>query len=170
MARKKESPESVRRRLEIAERLRAVRDEFWGPRDGSVCARELRVPARSWYGYETGCNAPAEVLLRVITLTGVSPAWLMDGTGPMFAGVLRVRRLILREKRVMEARIYEETDGGFQWELWTDEGHRLARSDSTFATAAVCRDAFATFCGDTMSATIVDETIPIPSANGSDLH
>jgi hypothetical protein len=47
-------------------------------------ARQLGVPIRTWYNYESGVTVPAEVLLRFMELTAVEPNWLLRGRGPKF--------------------------------------------------------------------------------------
>jgi hypothetical protein len=66
MARKKNPPESVRLKSQLAERLRALRIELFGDRGGPELARQLEIPNRTWYNYEIGVTVPAEVLLRFI--------------------------------------------------------------------------------------------------------
>jgi len=47
-------------------------------------ARRLAIPVRTWYNYEGGVTVPAEVVLKIIELTSVEPAWLLHGKGPKF--------------------------------------------------------------------------------------
>jgi hypothetical protein len=47
-------------------------------------ARRLGIPVRTWYNYEGGVTVPAEVILKIIELTSVEPAWLLHGEGPRF--------------------------------------------------------------------------------------
>lgn len=84
MARRKTLPESVRAKYALAERLSAVRAEMFGDRGGPELARQLGIPVRTWYNYESGVTVPAEVILRIIELTSVEPIWLLHGTGPKF--------------------------------------------------------------------------------------
>jgi hypothetical protein len=58
---------------------------MYGERGGPEMARRLGIPVRTWYNYEKGITIPAEIILKVIRLTQVEAAWLLDGTGPMFA-------------------------------------------------------------------------------------
>jgi len=83
MARCKSSPETVRAKCELAERLRLVRTEQFGERGGPELARRLGLPIRTWYNYEVGVTVPAEVLLKFMELTSVEPMWLLHGQGPM---------------------------------------------------------------------------------------
>jgi hypothetical protein len=85
MARRKTTHDLLRSKLAIAERLVALRSELYGERGGPEMARRLNIPVRTWYNYEKGITVPAEIILRVIKLTGVEAAWLLDGTEPIFA-------------------------------------------------------------------------------------
>jgi predicted ester cyclase len=76
----------IRRRVEVSERLREVREELFGPTGGPELARRLGVPARTWSNYETGVTVPAEILLDFLAETGASPRWLRTGEGPRYAG------------------------------------------------------------------------------------
>src|SRR3954447_6238489 len=84
MARKKNPPESVRIKSQLAERLRSVRVELFGERGGPELARQLEIPNRTWYNYEIGVTVPAEILLRFLEVTSVEPRWLLHGDGPRF--------------------------------------------------------------------------------------
>src|SRR5215213_1827298 len=84
MARKKNPPESVRLKSELAERLRSIRIELYGERGGPELARQLEIPNRTWYNYEIGVTVPAEILLRFLEVTSVEPHWLLHGDGPRF--------------------------------------------------------------------------------------
>lgn len=84
MARCKSSPEVVRTKCELANRLKDIRVEQYGERGGPELARRLSLPIRTWYNYETGVTVPSEVLLRFIELTEVEPKWLLHGQGPKF--------------------------------------------------------------------------------------
>ncbi|WP_165251255.1 ester cyclase [Paludisphaera soli] len=75
----------IRRRTELSERIREIREELLGPSGGPEMARRLGLPVRTWYNYETGVTMPAEVLLDFLAETGASPRWLRDGEGPRFA-------------------------------------------------------------------------------------
>jgi hypothetical protein len=84
MARRKTLPESVRAKVALAERLAALRSELFGDRGGPEMARRLGIPVRTWYNYEGGVTVPAEVVLKIIELTAVEPAWLLRGEEPKF--------------------------------------------------------------------------------------
>lgn len=84
MARCKNSPEVLRAKTELADRLRVIRTEKFGERGGPELSRKLNLPVRTWYNYEVGVTVPAEVLLRFVELTGVEPTWLLHGKGPKY--------------------------------------------------------------------------------------
>ena len=84
MARRKTTPELVREKYSLAERLRAIRAELFGERGGPEMARRLGIPVRTWYNYEAGVTVPAEVVLRIIQMTSLEPSWLLNGKGPKF--------------------------------------------------------------------------------------
>lgn len=84
MARRKTTPELVREKCSLAERLRSIRAELFGERGGPELARRLGIPVRTWYNYEAGVTVPAEVVLRIIELTSLEPSWLLSGKGPKF--------------------------------------------------------------------------------------
>ena len=87
MARCKSSPEVVRTKCELANRLKEIRTEQYGERGGPELARRLNLPIRTWYNYETGVTVPSEVLLRFIELTEVEPLWLLHGQGSKYRRV-----------------------------------------------------------------------------------
>lgn len=84
MARCKSSPEVLRTKCELANRLKDIRTEQYGERGGPELARRLNLPIRTWYNYETGVTVPSEVLLRFIELTNVEPQWLLSGEGAKY--------------------------------------------------------------------------------------
>ncbi|HEV3120918.1 MAG TPA: S24 family peptidase, partial [Isosphaeraceae bacterium] len=84
MARRKNQPDAVRAKFELAERLRAIRTELYGERGGPELARRLGIPVRTWYNYESGVTVPSELMLRFIELASVEPIWLLRGTGPRY--------------------------------------------------------------------------------------
>jgi len=92
MARRKTLPESLRAKMELAERLANLRLELFGERGGPEMARRLGIPVRTWYNYEGGVTVPAEVVLKIIELTSVEPTWLLHGRGPKFRPSSKVDR------------------------------------------------------------------------------
>jgi hypothetical protein len=73
-------------RGELARRLREIRKEIFGEHGGPELARRLDLPARTWYGYETGTSVPAELLLGFIEQTGANPMFVLTGKGPKYQG------------------------------------------------------------------------------------
>lgn len=84
MARCKNSPDTLRAKSELADRLRQIRTERFGERGGPELSRQLGLPVRTWYNYEVGVTVPGEVLLRFVDLLGVEPQWLLHGEGPKY--------------------------------------------------------------------------------------
>ncbi|HEV3167192.1 MAG TPA: S24 family peptidase [Isosphaeraceae bacterium] len=87
MARRRNPPESVRAKWQLADRLRTIRTELFGERGLAELARRLVVPIRTWYSYETGVTVPAEILLQFVELTRVEPLWLLHGRGPKYQAI-----------------------------------------------------------------------------------
>lgn len=87
MARRKTLPDSARAKFALAERLKSLRSELYGERGGPELARQLGLPVRTWYNYESGVTVPAEVILKIIELTSVEPIWLLHGGGEKFRTV-----------------------------------------------------------------------------------
>src|ERR1700730_3552605 len=81
MARRRNQPQLVRAKWQLADRIRMIRTELYGERGLAELAKQIGVPVRTWYSYETGVTVPAEVLLRFIELTHVEPLWLLHGQG-----------------------------------------------------------------------------------------
>src|ERR1700735_1022618 len=84
MARRENAPHLVKVKCGVAERLRELRTEKFGERGGPDLAGQLGLPVRTWYNYEAGVTVPAEVVLRLIEITGVEASWLLHGTMPQF--------------------------------------------------------------------------------------
>ena len=84
MARKKTPKIRVNVKASLSRRLREIRQEIFGEHGGPELARQLSLPARTWYNYETGVTVPAEVLLGFIEQTGVNPTWLLNGEGARY--------------------------------------------------------------------------------------
>jgi hypothetical protein len=68
-------------RQDLAGRVRAVRQELYGVHGGPWLARRMGTPFRSWLGFESGQEIPAEQILRFIEVTGAEPRWLLKGEG-----------------------------------------------------------------------------------------
>lgn len=68
----------------LAQRIREVRLDLFGTHGGPLLAEALRLPFRTWYGYESGLTIPADVMLRFIEVTEANPRWLLTGDGPRY--------------------------------------------------------------------------------------
>jgi hypothetical protein len=82
----------VKAKYALAERLSSLRAELYGDRGGPELARQLGLPVRTWYNYESGVTVPAEVILKIIELTSVEPMWLLHGKGSKFRAAGAERR------------------------------------------------------------------------------
>jgi hypothetical protein len=85
--RRKLTPEMRRDIHGLGTRLREVATHVYGLRGIPSFARALGFSPRTVYnwGRKAGSEPQAGIVLRIIVGTGVSPRWLLDGTGPMFA-------------------------------------------------------------------------------------
>lgn len=70
-------------KTQLTERLRTLRLELFGDHGGPEMARNLGLPARSWYNYETGVTVPGHILSVIAERTEVNPLWLLTGCGPV---------------------------------------------------------------------------------------
>jgi hypothetical protein len=68
-------------KLDLADRVRMIREELFGQNGGPLLAREIGVPYRTWMNYEDGCTIPAHAILRFIEATNADPRWLLTGEG-----------------------------------------------------------------------------------------
>ena len=71
MARQKNDPEVVSRKMELASKIKQLRIMKFGDRGGPELARKLGVPVRTWYNYEAGVTIPGEILLSFLQITGI---------------------------------------------------------------------------------------------------
>ena len=71
-------------KLELARRIRLIREEVYGEHGGPMLAKALKIPYRTWFNYETGCTVPAQTILRFIELTDANPSWLLTGEGEKY--------------------------------------------------------------------------------------
>jgi hypothetical protein len=69
---------------ELADRLRQLRLEIFGEYGAPILARQLGIATRLWLGYETGRTVPATILIRLVEMTPIDAAWLLNGRGPMY--------------------------------------------------------------------------------------
>lgn len=72
-------------KVDLARRLRLVREELYGEYGGPLMAVFLGISHLSWAEYESGEVIPGPVLLKVIEQTRVSPRWLLTGDGPRYS-------------------------------------------------------------------------------------
>ncbi len=68
-------------KVDLAYRVRSIREELYGQNGGPLLAREIGVPFRTWMNYEEGCTIPAQAILRFIEVTNADPHWLLTGDG-----------------------------------------------------------------------------------------
>jgi hypothetical protein len=72
------------RQADLAQRVREVREDLYGEHGAQFLADALELPVRTWINYEQGVTIPAEIILKLIHATGVSPRWLLTGQGPKY--------------------------------------------------------------------------------------
>jgi hypothetical protein len=72
------------RQADLAHRVREVREDCYGEHGAHFLADALGLPSRTWINYERGVMIPAEVILKLIETTGVTPCWLLTGRGPKY--------------------------------------------------------------------------------------
>jgi hypothetical protein len=77
---------SQNRSLDLALRVREIRQETFGENGGPLLAEHLRLPFRTWLEFEYGRPIPAEVVLCFIELTYANPHWLLTGRGEKYRG------------------------------------------------------------------------------------
>jgi hypothetical protein len=68
----------------LSQRLREVRVELYGEHGGPLLAAALKMPFRTWMGYEMGVSMPAHSILRFIEVTRTNPHWLLTGEGQKY--------------------------------------------------------------------------------------
>lgn len=74
----------LKTRTGLARRIREVREDLYGPHGAQFLADALGLPLETWANHERGVTIPAEVILRLIDATGVSPRWLLTGEEPKY--------------------------------------------------------------------------------------
>jgi hypothetical protein len=72
------------RSLDLALRVREIRQEKFGDNGGQLMAESLRVPFRTWLEFESGRTIPADVILRLVEFTHANPHWLLTGLGDKY--------------------------------------------------------------------------------------
>ena len=71
-------------KLDLAHRVRMIREELFGENGGPLLAQEIGVPYRTWMNYEEGFTIPAQAILRFIEVTNADPHWLLTGDGEAY--------------------------------------------------------------------------------------
>ena len=80
---------SKSRSLDLALRVREIRQEMFGENGGPLLAERLCLPFRTWLQFEAGRTIPAEVFLSFLELTHANPRWLLTGRGEKYHGGAR---------------------------------------------------------------------------------
>jgi hypothetical protein len=76
------SKDSNRRdRLELAGRLREIREDLCGQHGAHLLADALDIRVETWFTYECGVSVPAWIALKLIDRARVNPHWLLTGKG-----------------------------------------------------------------------------------------
>lgn len=81
---RRQRPDWVGLKSDLAMRVREIREELYGAHGGPLVAEALKVPFRTWLNYENGCTIPATSILRFIELTKADPHWLLTGRGQKY--------------------------------------------------------------------------------------
>ena len=72
------------RQVDLAQRVREVREDMYGEYGAQFLADALDLPLRTWANYERGVVIPAVVILKLIDVTRVNPCWLLTGRGAKY--------------------------------------------------------------------------------------
>ena len=72
---------SRQKRVELALRLREIREDLYGEYGAQFLADALKVRVETWLNYESGVTMPAHVVLKLIDIARLSPHWLLTGQG-----------------------------------------------------------------------------------------
>ena len=68
-------------RMNLALRVREVRQDLYGEEGVWTLAEALGLPAQTWLNYEQGVTMPADVLLQFMAVTDTDPHWLLTRKG-----------------------------------------------------------------------------------------
>ena len=71
-------------KLDLARRVRIIREELFGENGGPLLSQRLGISFRTWMNYEDGCTIPAHVILQFIEITDADPHWLLTGQGETY--------------------------------------------------------------------------------------
>jgi hypothetical protein len=77
--------------VDLAERLREVREDLYGEHGGQFLADAMGISRRTWLNYESGVVVPARVVLQLIVTARVNPLWLLTGQGEKYDHLSQVR-------------------------------------------------------------------------------
>ena len=72
------------KRLDLAERLREIREDFYGEHGAQFLADALEIPLKTWLNYESGVVMPAALALKLLVQLHVRPSWLLRGEGEKY--------------------------------------------------------------------------------------
>ena len=67
--------------LDLAARLREIREDLCGEFGGQLLADALKLPLQTWLKYESGAVVPAKVVLQLIVMARINHDWLLTGQG-----------------------------------------------------------------------------------------
>jgi hypothetical protein len=70
--------------LELADRLREIREDLVGECGGQLLADALEIPLETWQNYESGDMVPVKVVLQLLVMARISHDWLLTGQGAKF--------------------------------------------------------------------------------------
>jgi hypothetical protein len=73
------------KRIDLAARLRDIREDMYGYDGAQFLADALQIPLQTWLNYESGVAVPSETILELIVTAGVRPEWLVTGQGAKYA-------------------------------------------------------------------------------------
>jgi hypothetical protein len=73
-----------RQQLELADRLREIREDVYGEYGGQVLADALKIPPQTWLGYESGVVVPVKIVLQLMVMARVDHHWLLTGQGQKY--------------------------------------------------------------------------------------
>jgi hypothetical protein len=73
-----------RQQLELADRLREIREDVYGENGGEVLADALKITPQTWLGYESGVVVPVKIVLQLMVMARVDHHWLLTGQGQKY--------------------------------------------------------------------------------------
>ena len=54
--------------LDLADRLREIREDLYGEYGGQCLADALKIPLQTWLGYESGVVVPVKIVLQLMVM------------------------------------------------------------------------------------------------------